>query len=328
MIITQKYHSAQDIDSEFIPSLEELLSDCVPSFEWLREYELSAPENIHFNYYLFFGDKHNAPIGFAQVAIEQDRRKQKSNFFSFNKKKNEKIKKANWLVPGSFKEALVFEPRYKNMAIMKASNIFEEFLKREDIKGQTLRFGQAYSELPQNFHGHLQSSTERIIPDTLVKNQSGYKEYLDSLSAQTKNEIINNWRSLHTQSFILDENDIFKEIFAYKNSGAKIYKRLKNDDRIKKYLKLNTTFYTLEKEKTLIGIVFLIKGTGHHYFYDFISLTDEINPTILHQMAIMNFYEREDSNRLHLLFEPKDHTYFTQVGFTFRKQIELAYKND
>lgn len=328
MIITQKYHSAQDIDSEFIPSLEELLSDCVPSFEWLKEHELSAAENIHFNYYLFFGDKHNAPIGFAQVAIEQDRRAQNIFFKNFNKKKNEKIKKANWLVPGSFKEAIVFEPRYKNMAIMKASNIFDEFLNRDDINGQTLRFGQAYSELPEKFHGHLQSSNEKIIPDTLVKNQAGYKEYLDSLKTQTKNEIVNNWRSLHTRSFILDENNIFKEIFAYKNDGAKVYKRLRNDKRIRKYLKLNTTFYTLEKDKCLLGIVFLIKGTGHHYFYDFVLLSDNINPSVLHQMAIMNFYEREDSDRLHLLFEPTDHTYFTQVGFTFRKQIELFYKND
>ena len=58
--------------------------------------------------------------------------------------------------------ALVFEPRYKNLATLKASSIFDEFLKREDIKGQTLRFGQEYSELPQNFHGQLQSSKERI----------------------------------------------------------------------------------------------------------------------------------------------------------------------
>lgn len=328
MIITQKYHSASDIDSEFIPSLEHLLSDCMPSFEWLKDHENNSAENIHFNYYLFFGDKHNAPIGFAQVAIEQDKKKQPNLFNKFKKKQDEKIKKANWLVPGSFQEAIVFEPRYKNMAIAKASNIFEEFLERKDIKGQTLRFGQAYSELPQKLHGHLKTSTERIIPDTLVKNQSGYKEYLDSLKPQLKQDIVNNWRSLHTQGFILDEDDIFKEIFAYKNNGAKVYKSLKSDTKIKKYLKLNTTFYTLEKNKDLLGIVFLIKGVGHHYFYDFVNLSNEMDNQILHQMAIMNFYEREDSDRLHLLFAPSDHSYFTQVGFTFRKQIELSYKNE
>lgn len=326
--MTQKYHSAQDIDCEFIPSLEELLSDCMPSIEWLKDYELNSPQNIHFNYYLFFGDKHNAPIGFAQVAIEQVIKIRKSFFQSFNKKKKNIIKSANWLVPGCFKEALVFEPRYKNMAIMKASNIFDEFLKREDIRGQTLRFGQAYSELPQSFQGHLKKSVEKVIPDTLVKNQAGYKDYLDSLNSRTKNQITHNWRSLHTQSFTLDENDIFKEIFAYKNNGAKLYKELKSNTKIKRYLKQNTTYYTLEQNNELLGIVFLIKGISHHYFYDFIQLTNEIKPEVLHQMAIMNFYEREDSNRLHLLFEPQNHEYFTQVGFTFRKQIELSYKND
>ena len=57
MIITQKYNSAADIDPEFIPDLEKLLSDCVPSFEMIKQNEQKADDSTHFAYYLFFGQK-------------------------------------------------------------------------------------------------------------------------------------------------------------------------------------------------------------------------------------------------------------------------------
>jgi hypothetical protein len=78
MLMTQKYHSANEIDPEFIPELEGLLSHCVPSFELIKTFEKDAPEHTTFHYYLFFSDKHNGPVGFTQVAIENKFQKQKS----------------------------------------------------------------------------------------------------------------------------------------------------------------------------------------------------------------------------------------------------------
>lgn len=327
MLITQKYHSAQDIDPEFIPTLEQLLSDCVPSFEWLKDYEKEAPKNVYFNYYLFFSHKTNAPIGFAQVAIKKESTPKSSIFAKFNKKAQQKSKEANWIVPGSFQEAIVFNPSYKSVGLTKATHIFQEFEQREDIKGQTIRFGQAYRELPNQLHSKIQKQTEIIVPDTLVKNQEDYQNYIHSLPETMRMEIMKNWKQLHKLSLKLDENDEFKEIFAYKNQGAKLYKELKQNPKVKKYIKLNTKYFTIESNKQLLGIVFLIKGYGHHYFYDFIQLEENLDQTVFHQIAIMNFYEEEKSNRLHLLFQPTNHQYFTDVGFTFRKQIEMTYKN-
>lgn len=327
MLLTQKFNSAKDIDAEFIPTLESLLSDCVPSFDWLLDHETNSPENIHFHYYLFFGERTNAPIGFAQVAIKKDQKKSTSFLAKFIPK-DQKSAKAKWIVPGSFQEAVVFDPKYRKAGLSKASKIFKEFEQRDDIEEQTLRFGQAYSELSETFSGQLTKQAERIVPDTLVKNQRDYKEYLNSLLETTRLSIMQQWKEIHKKSFNFNEYEDFKEVFAYKENGAKLYKELKQNKNIKKYLKLNCAYYTLEKEKTLLGIVFLIKGYGHHYFYDYYSLSNDFNESVLHQMAIMNFYEEENSNRLHLLFQPKDYEYFTQVGFTFRKQIELTYSNN
>ena len=44
--MTQKFNSVNESDKEFIPSLETLLSNNIPSFEFIRNYEENAPEDI------------------------------------------------------------------------------------------------------------------------------------------------------------------------------------------------------------------------------------------------------------------------------------------
>ena len=323
MLITQKYHSASEIDPEFIPSLESLLCNCVPSFDLIKNFEENSPKNTHFHYYLFFSDKHNSPIGFTQVAIEQkNSNKKKFNFF---KKPEPKSKLATWKVPGCYQEALVVEPRYKTQALYNASKLFQEFNEREDILCQTFRFGQIHEDVTKSFITEFNRPKETIIADTLVKNQSNYQDYLQSLDQTTYKLIRNNWKSLHQNEIHMNGNQDFKELFAYKKDGAKLYKQLKSDFKVKQYTKLNTQYFSLEHNDQLLAIIFLIKGYGHHYFYDYITLDQDIAQEVFHQMAIMNFYEIKDSDRLHLLFNPDNHEYFSKVGFTSRRQVELTY---
>jgi hypothetical protein len=328
MIITQKYHSALDIDPEFIPSLEKLLCDCVPSFEWIKNYETTSPKETHFTYYLFFGNKHNRPVGFAQIAIEQSSNNgTKESFIKkfFNKSKTDsKIKKANWQMPGSLNEGVIFEPMYSKLAIEKTENIFNEFSSRSDIQVQSLRFSKAYANLSNTvgFKSNLQN--EKTIPDTLIKNQASYEDYLDSLSNEVKNDIKNNWKLIHKNNFKLGEYNKFKEVFAYRENGAATYKALKVNSKISKYIKEDSHFLTIETEESILAIIFFIKGNGHHSFYDFIKLNDSLDDLILNQYAIMKFYEKEDSNRLHLLMNKDNLELFKKQGFTTRDQIELS----
>lgn len=322
--MTQKYHSAKDIDPEFIPSLEKLLSDCIPSFEWIKDYELNAPEDIHFTYYLFFGDKHNSPVGFAQILIENKMVKEFSFLSKLLKKTKNKIKNANWQMPGSLKEGVIFEPMYSKMAIDKTQNIFNEFTLRKDIQLQSLRFSKAYADLSDSIGFKSNSKKEKTIIDTLVKNQSNYEDYLNSQSKETQIKIKAGWKKVHIECLSLDEFSSFKEIFAYRKTGAKTYKELKTSHLIAPYLKENTLFLTLEKKGEILAIVFYIKGHGHHYFYDYFKLDSNIEDILLHQMAIMKFYEHEQSNRLHLLSQHIDKDLCASIGFTTREQIELS----
>jgi hypothetical protein len=326
MMITQKYHSALDIDPEFIPSLEKLLSDCVPSFEWIKNYETASPKETNFTYYLFFGSKHNRPVGFAQIAIEQSKaHKSKESFIKkFFNKTAEKIKKANWQMPGSLKEGVIFDPMYSKLAIEKTEKIFNEFSKREDIQLQSLRFSKAYADISNTVGFKSNLKNEKTIPDTLVKNQASYEDYLNSLSTEVKSEIQSNWKSVHKNKLKLGEYTNFKEVFAYRENGAATYKSLKTDSKISKYIKEDSQYLTIENEESILAILFFIKGHGHHSFFDFIKLNDELDDILLNQYAIMKFYEKEDSNRLHLLLSKDNLELFKKQGFTTRDQIELS----
>jgi hypothetical protein len=325
MIITQKYHSIKEIDLEFIPGLEQLLSDCIPSFAWLKDFEQNAPSNIHFIYYLFFGDGHNSPVGFAQMLIENPDDQNKPSFFTnFFKKKTLPIaqKKAKWLVPGTYQEALVVEPRYKRLALNKAAMLFEEVAQREDILSQHFCLADVYNDLPSKLSSNMLFTQERIICDTLTKNQKDYQDYLRSLDAEIAKSIMAKWKDLHKLGFSISSDHIFKEVFAYKDEGLALYKSLKNDARIKKYLTEKTEFIALQNGQKILAIIFLIQGINHHYFYDFYVLEDILEEEILHQIAIMHFYDKEDSHRLHLMFTPSDNVNLKNFGFTHRKQYD------
>ena len=108
MILTQKYHSASEIDQEFVPTLEELLKEYVPSFEWIKKNEIHCPESTHFHYYLFFGNKHNAPVGYAQVAIRPDIKPEATFWQKLIKKTTErKRKQAQRRIPGSMGQGII-----------------------------------------------------------------------------------------------------------------------------------------------------------------------------------------------------------------------------
>jgi hypothetical protein len=69
MLITQRFHSLKEIDSEFIPALELLMQEYSQNFQAWVEKEEKSPIDITFNYWLFFGPTQNSPVGIAQVML-------------------------------------------------------------------------------------------------------------------------------------------------------------------------------------------------------------------------------------------------------------------
>lgn len=324
MIITQKYNSATEIDPEFIPDLEVLLSDCVPSFEMIKRYETNAPENTHFAYYLFFGQKTNAPIGFAQIKIHQQERPSTKSFLDRLTKKKEQKAALEWSMPGSLKEGLVFDPQYIQHACPKAIDIFKEYQERDDVEAQQILFSSAYEGLTQAQPDQELESFS--IAETLVKNRDSYQDYISHLPKEVSKEIKEGWKSVRKLS--LSEYDHFKEAFAYKSQGSEQYRTLKRMEPIATYLELDCPmeFLTIENDDEVLALTVFFEGKNGNAFYDVIF--SQGNEATSHQMAIMRFFEREHLYRLHYLGDNPMTQNLIGCGFTRREQLKVKVKKD
>lgn len=336
MIITQKFNSVDEIDPEFIPSLESLLCEQIPHFDIIRNYEKTRNENIHFNYFLFFGDKTNSPIGFAQLEVEKNKEYKETLLEKiFNRKKNLKIQtKENiirWKIPGSSKEGVVFDARYIRYAANKASSLFKQFISRADVHTQELCFSSAYGDLSESLKEHFTEKRSEVLIDALVKNRDSYADFLANLPSSRAKEIQNSWKLIQKSLALkMGEYKNFKEIFEYKKKGALQHKGLKSHPQLKIYLgdKHNIKFLTLEDDIEVHSIITYFQGTSGHCFYDFFQISPDISESILHQQAILNFFEDNESSKLHFLgVKSQDSNVELEgLGFTTKNQTYLKMK--
>lgn len=330
MIITQKYNTVKDIDKEFIPSLEELLSNSIPTFQYITNHEENAPDDINFAYYLFFGNQTNAPIGFAQLEMKNEKLiKPKFLKRIFKKKEEEQQyeKSVRWTIPGSLKEGLVFKPQYIKHATKTAALIVKDLIEREDILSQEVLCSEAYNEIRTRHQLENSKLTQRSTPDTLIKNQSDYQGFLSSLKDDIQLEIKKGWREVQKDlNFKLGEYDSFKTSFEYKKNGAAQYKHLKNNPLLKSYLQEGTQveFLTLETSEELKALIIFVYGNNGNAFYDIILQDTEVPKAIPHQMAIIKFYEAQDANRLHFAGEIAQASELISLGYTIREQFLLS----
>lgn len=324
MILTQKYHSATEIDPEFLPGLDRLLKDYVPSFEWIKNFELSSPESTHFTYYLFFGDRNNEPVGFAQLAIANsaEERPWYRKFFS----NSPKTKHVRWTTPTSTTEGFIIDPFYAKKAMGKTKSIIQSYFERTEISWQSLTFSKVYNGL-ENIDGLTShKSSQHQIANTLVKSGSNYQNYLEQRTEKCSKEIQENWKVLSSKMQIeIGDFKTFKSIFEYRSSGKNLYKNLKKDLTITPYLAEKTTFITFEKHQEIQAILFLIEGQSQHYFFDWKVYSSEITIPMLIQLAVMKFYEINDATHLHPLCQKDHFHYLEQAGFSSKSlyQVEL-----
>lgn len=298
MIITQKYHSSSEIDSEFIGSLEELLQDQIPSFEWIKIKEKAAAENVHFTYFLFFGKTRNSPIGYAQVSIVNEET-EKAVLGSLFKKK-ERIKKVCWSAPTATEEGVVFDPAFLKGGLVKTLQIFEEYSKRKEIVFQSAKLSDLCLD-----HSTLNKKLpdkKRKIANCLVKNKSNYKEYLEGLSSAERLKVERLWKEVYrNKSYRIGEYEHFKECFEYKKRGSEQYKQSRKNGQLKAFADQADLFLTFESPDEVFAIVFLFYGASGHIFFKPWAIEADVKTEILVQTAIMRFFEEENSAKLRFL---------------------------
>ena len=273
---------------------------------------------------MFFGQKTNAPIGFASIKINQEERPSKKSFLDKLRKKKEQKAKLDWTMPGSLKEGLVFDPQYIQHACPKALAIFNEYQQREDVEGQKILFSTAYQGLTQTQQNQVLESFS--IAETLIKNKDSYQEYLGSLSSEKMAEIKEGWKSI--RQYNLADHTHFKEAFAYKSKGAEQYKKLKSSEPVATYLQLDCPmeFLTIENENEVLALTIFFEGKNGNAFYDVVLSNAGV--TASHQLAIMRFFEREHLHRLHYLGDEPISNSLIGCGFTQREQFRVSVEKD
>lgn len=334
MIITQKFNSVDEIDPEFIPSLEELLCEHIPHFEIIRKYEKTRNNETRFNYFLFFGNQTNSPIGFAQIEVEKDRDHKETFLERFIGRKNILKPDVNenhvrWVIPGSLREGVVFNPKYIRHAAKKASKIFTDFLSRKDVHTQELSFSTAYEDLAISLdESYTEKRSERVY-DALMKNMSSYGEFLEHLPAKVNLKIKQAWKTAQkSQTLKMGDYQEFREIFEYKKNGALQYKGLKHHPALDLYFssESRTKFMTFEDSADVHSIVIYLKGVSGHSFYDIFQIKDSVPDQLLHQQAIIQFFEDESASKLHFLGKHETQENLEELGFTLKNQIYLKMK--
>src|SRR5690606_15895613 len=147
-----------------------------------KKNEINCPESTHFHYYLFFGNKHNSPVGYAQVAIKPDQEVKKSLWQRLKRKATlSKRKQAQWRIPGSTGQGIIYGPTYTDSIIKQTVKLINDFSKRDDIVFQELAIEREDIDTPlvrKNKH-------KVIVPDTLIKAAKDYEGYLKTLNPKS-----------------------------------------------------------------------------------------------------------------------------------------------
>tara|TARA_B100001971_G_scaffold84647_1_gene77985 strand:- start:92728 stop:93714 length:987 start_codon:yes stop_codon:yes gene_type:complete len=324
MLITQKYHSAFEIDPEFIPSLEELLKDKIPSFEWIKFQEEKTPEDVHFAYYLFFGNEHNSPVGYAQACIHN--KESHGSFLGKFLGHAKREKSLIWSMFGENFQGVIFEPKYSKEGLENAKSLIREYNEREDINFHFLKIEKKdHDQL--NDLSPIKTQTE-VLVDGLIKNQDSYQDYLNALSPAIQKNIKSLWKDLYQKpGFKFGNYNQFKSCFSYKSKGLEQYNEFKNNNRVQIYIKFCENFFTLETDEEVKAIIYFIEGKANHVFCDFIALDRDLDKDLLIQASILSFYENRDWSHLHFLNQTRDYNRFKDLGVRTKTQECLTFKS-
>ena len=180
MIIVQKYHSASDIDIEFIDSLNELVEDYAISFEKLIHEENSHKKNVFFSYYLFFTSNKNTPIA---MAIQKSRPYEKDGLLTNLLKPFQKTRVVNWITSKNKPVSLYCHPSYIEDVSKKFNSIVLSNFEQDHIAAISL-ISNKYTDI-HNENTQLSEKVEITLPSYFLRRFKDMEEHLDSVSTET-----------------------------------------------------------------------------------------------------------------------------------------------
>jgi hypothetical protein len=327
MLIVQKFHSIHEIDQEFIPSLEILLQEDAPNFDTLKEKQDSAPADVVFTYFLFFGPTQNTPIGFAQLALRtipgKDLIPWWKRFFFFWRKDYLNWKQLTWKVGDGHSGLFVFDPRYARSGREKIQELIKEYESRLEIKSQEIFHIKGLQDSKSSWSPTSMLEKERFVLEPMVKSVKTYQEYLGSLNPETQDFIKRSWRDMHVKNQV--------ELGDYPNPKETPTTFPVDEKLIQRWEKMGAQILTFEKDLKVLGCLVVLKGKNGNIFFEPFPFEphqqEQIVPDELYtQYALIKFFEMPEARKCHLLkfgskliFEEKeDLKFFQEQHFQFK----------
>jgi hypothetical protein len=328
--MVQKFHSIHDIDPEFIPSLEILLQEDVPSFKNLIEKHDQAPEGDVFTYFLFFGPTQNTPIGFAQLCLHSlpgdDLISWKDKIFKFWKKDHLSWKQVTWKVGDGNSGLFVFDPRFSRSGKDKIQDLIKEYEARPEIKSQELFLVKGLQEFQSGWSADNKWSKDRYVLEPLIKSSKTYQEYLGSLHQDMSSHIKQCWKNLHQQNQV--------ELGDYQ-SAKETPQTIPIDEKVLKlWDKLGVQILTFEKDLKVLGCLVVQRGKNGNVFFEPFPFESHDNAIVADELytqyALLKFFEMPDARKCHMLKfgtklvfdEKEDLKFFQEQGFQFKTIIQ------
>lgn len=321
MIYCREFSTIHEIDPEFIPSLENLLAGTLPDLVFLEEEERIKSDQQYFVYHLFFGQKTNAPIGFAKAIVQIDK-EVKPSFWNKVFRRSGLEKSVRWNITKDNFRGFVFDPSYGQSMKEASFKAIQKLYQGHEILTQELLLDDFQEKMFTPWQTHIEQLT---IPDALIKNTANYADYLKSLASETSEKIKHLWKSIYQDPEIkFGEYQSFKDLFSYKDRGAEQYKELKTQLKLQKYLQMQgeRTFLTLENDYEVLAIVIYAVGKGTHCFFEILHGRENFGIELFIQMAILKFYEDQRASYLHALHNDISDTLY-RVNFGKKGQLRI-----
>jgi hypothetical protein len=322
MLMVQKFHSIHEIDPEFIPSLELLLQEEIPSFDVLVQRHDTSPETDLFTYFLFFGPTQNTPIGFAQLCLKKipaDHLRSWAQKIMFWNKEHEHWKQLTWQIGKGGSGISLFDPKYSRSGKEKMKEILKEYELRSDVMAVELFSPETQKEFRPALTSSAPSVKEFYILGPLIKNSKTYHDYLEGLDRETSKHVKSSWKELNLREDI--------KLGDYPNSSEITHRLPLPPAQLKLWEEWGSQVLTFEVKEKILGCLLVRKGKNGNVFFEPFPFEPEGNSLVgdelYIQYAILKFYEMPDARRCHLMkfgfkisFEAQnDLRFFQEQGF-------------
>ncbi len=298
------YDNIEDIEPEFVASLEALLKDRTPSFDFIKSNE---KEETNSTYYLFFGNKDNSPKAFIKSKIERPKQTILNKIIPF---KDSKFLK--WSGPKTYSDSFFIDLKYKT-----EFSIFFQNMAKEKAKELQLKEHRLISPIPIS----KESTPPKKFLNSLFKTKNSYEEYIKSLNIVTQKEITSIFKDHHTLE--LKQYNSLLDCFSYKEKSKDEYKSLKKNWPYNLLTNIEHSIMSLETNDQILAFTVLIKNDLKHSFFYTNNLLNLVDERILTQLALMLFYEENSSIYLHSLNKVEFTSEYEKLNFD--SYIEKEY---